>query len=289
MPNFDQFERLTRAALAREATIASCASEMSSTYDANRPTFARGKSALELEAWLGRAEAALRAMFVVDEEFVTSDDNRSGKDLIAVRSGTHIELKSPGGKTDANVGIRTIAWALGDSPRRLTELMRDSMIERRGLWVSAPTEGARDELIRESKRAQMRGMLAYLSSVLTPGDQTKEPLSHFARCVALGITKLSEIRSSLDNSSVAAPVLLVADWDVGLQRYEQTFSEHEKIVVKSISGNEETARVSVKLVGEKSGRICEIYPHYKNSHSRGNVRIPASAWVETACFHVWIE
>lgn len=289
MPNFDRFERMTRFALAGELTPTQAAAEMAAVYDASRPRYAKSKSERDLELWIIRARGALAAQFSPDESFTTSENNAEGKDLFATRAGRHVELKSPDGRTDANVGVASIEWALDDSSRRLAHIMKEGMQERRGIWIDAGDPSARDAAVHSSKLWQMRQLLDYFESRIHVGGYAGPRLSHYARCVAVGLTKLTEIRSSFGQAEVAEPLLLVADWDEGLMTYEQRFLPNENIRIDELTGSDESARVSLRLRGEESMRFCLIYPHFKNSYRHDAVTIPASAWVKNACFHVWIE
>lgn len=278
-----------RQGLVKERGADDVAAEMSEIYRRERPTFARDKSQAELAGWLTRACVTLDTFFPNQETFTTSDDNSSGKDLYAVRSGRHIELKSPDGKTDANVGIKAVAWALADESQRLATIMDSGMKERRAIWLMVPEESARLRAIHESKVQQMRELLNYFEEFLVVGEAVGPRLSHYARCVAVGLTKLGEIQGTLATSISEAPLLLVADWKLGLRQYEQSFLADEVIRVVSLEGNSESARVSLKLKGDNSGRTCLVYAHHKNSFHRDGVTIPARAWVKNACFHIWIE
>lgn len=289
MPNYDEFERLMRAGLVREREADDVAAEMSAIYRADRPTFARDKSQSELAGWLSRACMSLDGFFSGPETFTTSDDNSYGKDLYAVRSDRHIELKSPDGKTDANVGIKSVAWALADESQRLTTIMNEGMKERRAIWMSVADETARDSEIHDSKVQQMRKLMDYFGESLIVGEVVGPRLGHYARCVAVGLTKLREIQATFATSIRDLPLLLVADWELGLRQYEQSFLIDEAIRVASLEGNPESARVSLKLVGNDSGRSCLIYPNHKNSFHSNGVTIPASTWVKSACFHIWID
>jgi len=85
------------------------------------------------------------------------------------------------------------------------------------------------------------------------------------------------------------PLLLESVWEKGLEVYSKSFLPSEAILVKKIEKNSE--RTQVVLEGEKSKTTARIYPNYKNSwHSGdGRIRIEAKYWVQTACFHVWID
>ena len=289
MPNFDQFERLTRHGLVGTLAPAVVAAEMAAVYDDSRPGFAKGKKQPDLEEWIVRASDALHSLFSPSEIFTTSDNNAAGKDLYAVSANRHIELKSPGGKTDANVGVSAIAWALDDESGQLALIMTSGMRERREIWLATEDFVERDAAVHASKLTQMNRLLDYFGDTLQVGARVGPRLSHYVRSVAAGLTKLPEIEKAFQQANVAKPLLLVADWDRGLKVYEQDFNESEEIRVESLVGAKESARVSLKLRGEESMRTCLIYPHHKNSFRTAGSTVPASAWVKNACFHVWIE
>lgn len=289
MPNFDQFERVVRQALSvHERPVTPYAAELSGIQEHERPIFARRLTKQELIDWLSRARMELASMFPDGERFETSEDNQTGKDLVAVPSGREIELKSPDGKTDANVGIKQIAWALDDvADDSLTQIMVGNMNKRIAIWhtMSSPQ---RDEAIRNSKEQQRKALLQYFNERLTVGQPAGDRLAHFAWAVSIGLTKADEVVASFNSNDYQAPLLLCADVKYGLAVYEQAFKRGERIVVEQLSSDKRSSRVSLLLRGKQSRQSCTIYPHYKNSFRDGETVIPAENWVKTPCFHVWI-
>jgi hypothetical protein len=290
VPNFDQFERSFRRALAGSQTLKDAAADISRLADENRPTFARNKTRDEIEVWLSTAKARLRHFLPNDDYFLTSDDNLSGKDLLGKTSKTSVELKSPDGKTDANTGVSSIEWALDDRTSDLTRIMKDSMVQRRKLWfdLSSNTERLAVEIDR-SKRDQNRSLHDYFSSRLRVNDPVPDRLRHFAACVSIGLTKLREVKSSYETNVFDPPLLLVANFVTGLEIYEQSFKNNEEIITLSISQPHDGGRVTITILGTESGVHCRLYPHYKNSFKSTMGIIPANNWVKTPCFHVWID
>ena len=289
MPNFDQFERLVRQALSvHERPVTPYAAELSGISQQERPNFARQLTRQELVKWLSLARKELVAMFPDGERFETSEDNRKGKDLVALPSGREIELKSPDGKTDANVGIKQIAWALGDAEgNSLNQIMVGSMNKRIALWRTM-SGAQRDRAIQTSKEQQRQALLQYFNERLTVGAIVNDRLAHFAWAVSIGLTKADEVVNSFNSTNFRAPLLLCADVKRGLAVYEQSFLREERVVVEKIASDELSSRVLVLLRGKQSRQSCTIYPHYKNSYRDSETVIPAENWVKTPCFHIWI-
>jgi hypothetical protein len=289
MPNFDQFERLVRQALSvHERPVAPYATGLSAIPQQERPTFARKLTRQEFASWLMLARKELASMFPEGEQFETSEDNQTGKDLVARPSGTEIELKSPDGKTDANVGVKQLAWALGDSDSdSLNEIMVGNMNKRILIWKTM-SGTKRDQAIRSSKELQRHALLEYFRHRISVGSVVNERLAHFAWAVSVGLTKASEVVSSFNAGAYQVPLLLCADFKRGLRVYEQAFYRGERVVAERISSDEASSRVSVLLRGARSGQSCKIYPHYKNSRRMNGIVIAAENWVKTPCFHVWI-
>jgi hypothetical protein len=289
MPNFDQFERLVRQALSvHERPVTPYAAELSGVPQQERPTFARQLTRQELFGWLSRARKELVSMFPDGERFETSEDNRTGKDLVALPSGREIELKSPDGKTDANVGIKQIAWAVGDAvDDSLSQIMVGNMNKRIAIWRTM-SGAQRDKAIRNSKEQQRQALLQYFSERLTVGTIVEDRLAHFAWAVSVGLTKADEVVASFNSTDYRAPLLLCADVKRGLAVYEQSFKRGEQVVVEKIASDELSSRVLVLLRGKQSRQSCTIYPHYKNSFRDSEIVIPADNWVKTPCFHIWI-
>lgn len=289
MPNFDQFERLVRQALSvHERPVTPYAAELSKIPQQERPIFARRLTSQDFSSWLSRARKELVAMFPDGERFETSEDNRSGKDLVALPSGREIELKSPNGKTDANVGIQQIAWALDDEANEtLSHIMVGNMNKRIAIWHKMPSP-QREKAIRNSKEQQRRALLRYFNERLTVGKTVGYRLAHFAWAVSIGLTKADEVVASFNTTDYRAPLLLCADPKRGLVEYEQSFNRGESVIVEKIASDALSSRVSLLLRGQLSGQSCTIYPHYKNSFRDSNTLIPAEHWVKTPCFHIWI-
>lgn len=290
MPNFDSFERLLRQSLTEPGSRFECAQAIAELEDSKRPRFAREKSRDQIEGWLFRAESSLHIFLPDDTSFSSSDDNRSGKDLIGNNSSTAVELKSPDGKTDANPGTSTISWAVGDDSNLLSKKMTSTMKERRLIWLNrSASEAERLERIDSSKLDLAVWLERYFEERLGVGKAVPTRMRHFAYCVSVGLTKLPEIKASLQNSTVDLPLLLVADWDEGFKRYEQAFAPYEEVVTTSIVRDAQTHRVTVTMKGSATGRGCRLYPHYKNTYRARGEAVPASCWAATPCFHVWID
>ena len=289
MPNFDRFERLTRQALSiHENPVQPYAAEMSQLPRDEMPSFARDLSSKEVIGWLARAREALASMFPEGERFYTSEDNSIGKDLVAHPSMVEIELKSPDGKTDANVGVKQIAWCLGDrDDDSLASIMVGNMNDRISRWRTLAPNLREDEMTK-SKESQRQELLRYFNQRLTVGEPAPPRLAHFAWAVSVGFTKSDEVIRTFGESLTKPPLLLCANFELGLTSYEQSFIRTEEIIVEKLSSEPATSRVQLLLRGKESGQTCVIYPHYKNSFHQGELTIPAKFWVKTPCFHVWI-
>lgn len=293
MPDFDGFERLVRQAMvAREGDVSGFATSFGSIPSANRPRQFKQISESEFTAWLIRSRNCLRAMYGSEVTFSTSDLNLAGADLQVIESGVQIELKT-GVVTDANLGVGTIAWAMGDSDRNeLNDIMDGpELLKRREL-----AQNGRSADVKASQEATMIALEAYFINRLSQCEDAPAKLAHLARCVARGITTQKDMQKLMHENEADwnAPDILHVNWANGWQKVEHLFSIGESIVVESIfrgSQDDErdtVGRAQVILEGSVSKQQAKIYPNYKNSYGKGNSRIEARNWVRTPCFHVWI-
>ena len=285
MANFHSYERLFREALAAtEDSTNKFALEIYGLPETQKVLLVKNRSAVEIEAYLKRCRTKLQSFFDSKAIFSTSSNNSSGKDLLEINSGIEIELKSGLAKTDANNGLGLIAWTLSDNTDDLKNIMSESMKTRRALYSQGHLK-----LIEKSKEQTMDEIFKYFNSKLEKDKSVPERMNHFARCVSKGLTKEKEIKESFSGNTAEQPLLLESEWETGLKVYSKSFLPTEKILVQRIERNIE--RTQLILVGEKSKTTARIYPNYKNSwHSAdGRVKIDAKYWVQTACFHVWID
>lgn len=280
MPDFDHFERLMKSVLEGEISIKQGSIEIAALDEANKVSVVRGKSSASLEGFLNRSFVALREFFPHGAHFTSNDNNRSGKDLFEVTTNTHVELKSGGAMTDGNPGLASVAWALNNP--KVAEVMKQGMAERRRLLLAGRGEAD----IEASKSKTMDELLTALQS--TPLGPAPDRLAHYFRCMALGVTKLPEIKKSFESANASkTPLLLMADWDAGLKLYEKAFLPTESIEVIKI---ERTDRAQLIARGATTGRTALLYPNFKNSWTAPNgKKFDAKNWVATACFHVWID
>lgn len=293
MPNFDGFERLVRQAMvARESDMSSFATSFRSIPPANRPSQFKQISESDFTAWLIRARNCLRAMYGSEATFSTSDLNSEGADLQVLKSGVQIELKT-GAVTDANLGVGTIAWAMGDSDKEELNAIMDGpeMLKRRQL-----AQNGKSDEVRASQEATMIELEAYFRARISQGADAPAKLAHLARCVARGVTNQKDMQKLLHENEADwnAPDILHVNWTNGWQKVERLFSIGESIVIASIyrashgDESETVGRAQVVLEGSVSKLQAKIYPNYKNSHGQGNSKVAARNWVRTPCFHVWI-
>jgi len=163
-------------------------------------------------------------------------------------------------------------------------VLKGGLDERRQLLLT----GATALTIEASKSATMDRLTSTMNNLLSVGPSPPR-LSHYLRCIALGITTTKQIKTlSLATSSLSQPLLLQIDWGIGLKEYEKSFAPSEGIDVVRIERTPD--RVIVEAAGVKSGRKATLYPNYKNSWKAPDGRkFEASNWVATPCFHVWVD
>lgn len=283
MPNFDQFERILIACLIGSLPSSVAAREIYALPSAQKVRLVKGKSKSDIALFLDRCKRALRAWFPANGEFHSSSNNMMGNDIYESVTGTHVEIKSGTSMTDANCGLQIIAWALDDSGGFIRKNMTEGMRERRRIFA----EGGSCEEVERSKSAQMDSLSNFLAQQMRAGVGMK--LSHFLKCVSRGITKGETIKRSFSGSaSFDFPLQLMCDWEDGLVAYDKAFAADETLSVVETARTAE--RCHIIVAGERSNMRAIIYPHYKNSFALGaGEKIPANHWVQTACFHVWIN
>ena len=289
MPDFDQFERVLRDVLASEdpgLDIPEAARAIARLPESNKVEVVKHQPVEAIEKFLWRAYNALRDHFPGPTKFEYSTNNQEGKDLLEVNSGQPVELKSGSAMTDANLGLAIVAWSLdGDLPA-LKVIMSESMKTRRSMALDRNVE---DGAIERNKSATMDRLFEYFQELLVAGEPPPDRLEHLARCVSVGITTGREIQACFgDGTGVVLPLQLRADWEKGLVVYEKAFLPRERLVVERLERTGERAQVILR--GVTSGRTATLYPNYKNSwKAPDGVKVPASNWVQTPCFHVWID
>lgn len=197
----------------------------------------------------------------------------SSADIQLPESGVQIELKT-GAATDANLGVGTIAWAMGDKSgnRELNAIMDGpEMAKRRRL---AQNGGSAE--VRASQDATMVALDAYFRARISQGTDALAKPTHLARCVARGITKRKDMQKLMHENEVDwnAPDILHVNWTNGWQKVEHLFSVGEGIVVASISrgshdvGIDTVGRAQVILEGKSSKQQTIIHPNYKISFGK---------------------
>lgn len=291
MPDFDAFERILRAALVAliedQSRVREFAQALHSQPDSLTPRTFKNRTMDELMRYLDRATEYLRKILPSHPDLRTSNDNRSGKDLLEMTTQLHMEIKSGVAKTDAQVGMESVAWGLSSLDRlpELLRIMSNSMKLRRSLALNG-----RFDAVLKSKAETAIGIHRWLSEAvasLAASETAERRLAKYVSSLARGITTLPEIQ----RASEGAPkniLLLECEWEEGFRRYEYQFDETESIRAE-VTEPSRLNRVSLFVTGLTSGCRAELYPHYKNSHkdSASGVRIEAENWVATACFHVW--
>jgi hypothetical protein len=284
MPNFDTFERVFKDVMSGAMAIQEGALKIWRLPAENKVAAVKNRSVEELVAFLGRALSQLLTYFPPGPLFTSSDNNRSGKDLFEVNSSTHVELKSGEEMTDSNSGLKIVSWALTDDSNEVSNVLKNGLNERRQLLLT----GATALRIETSKSETMDRLSSLMKELLSVGPSPPR-LSHYFRCVAVGVTKGSEIMAHfLAPSSLNPPLLLQIDWSIGLKEYEKSFTPSERIDVVRIERTLD--RVVLKAAGVESGRKATLYPNYKNSWKAHDGRsFEASNWVNNPCFHVWVD
>ena len=285
MADFDSFERYFKEALEDiDDVSAKYAFEIYRLPADQKVAFIKHYSQAEIQSYLVRARASLRSFFPRGAVFSSSNNNQSGKDLLEVNSNTQIELKSGPAQTDGNSGIKMIKWALDDQTDDLSVIMNDSMVTRRKLAIAGKTAE-----VEASKKETMDQLFSYFNNKLTANTPAPKKLEHLVRAVSRGFTKYDEIVQLYSSPYLKNPLMLQAEWNKGLEKYSKAFLPTEVIEVKEITRTDGRAQVILK--GQTSFVKARIYPNFKNSwkSSDGKHKIPANNWVNTACFHIWIE
>ena len=291
MPNFDPFERLVRYAMvSRKDELGKFKSQFAAIKAVNRPRNFKNMSDSQFLDWLNLAHQYLRNRYGNNARFVTSDANKIGSDIEIAGSAIQIELKT-GAVTDANLGVGTIAWAMGDkNSKELKEIMNGKeMMKRRQLYVAGKFPG-----IRESQEKTMSDLLAYFQSRVTKKADAPHKLEHLSKCVARGITKLSEFKKliGVKESDWNSPVILHTSLERGWDVVTHVFQTDENLFIDRVfrpTQSHAVPRAQVQIKGKKSNITARIYPNCKNSYPGNDIRIPAENWVNTPCFHVWID
>lgn len=291
MPDFDTFERLVRYAMvAQKDELGQFKSQFAAIEAAKRPQNFKNMSDSQFLDWLDFAHQYLRNWYGNDVNFVTSDANKFGSDIEILGTGIQIELKT-GAVTDANLGVGTIAWAMGDkNSKELKEIMDGKeMMNRRLLYFA----GKFDDII-ESQEKAMSDLLAYFHSRVTEKADAPHKLEHLSKCVARGITKLSEFKKLLNvkESDWNSPVILHTSLERGWDIVTHVFQPNENLLIDRVfrpTESQAIPRAQVQIKGKKSNITAKVYPNYKNSYSSNDIKIPAKHWVNTPCFHVWID
>jgi hypothetical protein len=289
--DFDKCERLIRETLSNSSRerFDLAARKIYRLPAKQKILLVKGKSQPELVLFLKRVDVALRKNFKGKNrpKFVSSDDNRSGKDLREVRSGRDVELKSGKSMTDANCGIETIAWAIECDRTRLSTIMKGGCVERR---IGLASKGWDAADVKRSQMKTMRSLSKLFNECVKPNRTVRPRLEHFCICVAGGITNGEQIRKSfLQRNKMRTPLNLRLDWDLGVTPFYKAFPTSE--VFRCLESGATATRAHLVIEGKKSKRTVKIYPNFKNAYlvPGTNKKIAAANWVENPCFQVWIE
>ena len=291
MPNFDPFERLVRYAMvSRKDQLGKFKPQFAAIKAVNRPRNFKNMSDSQFLDWLNLAHQYLRDRYGNSAKFITSDATKFGSDIEIPATGVQIELKT-GLVTNANLGIGTIAWAMGDKDsKKLKEIMDGKeMTKRRQLYVAGKFAD-----IGESQEKTMSDLLVYFQSRVTETANAPYKLKHLSKCIARGITKLNEFKKLLGvkESDWNSPVILHTSLERGWDVVTHVFQTDENLFIDRVfrpAQSQAIPRTQVQIKGKRSNITARVYPNYKNSHSRNGIRIPAENWVKNPCFHVWID
>ena len=283
MPDFDSFERIFKSAISREISFDSGAAQIYALDEINKVNVVKGKNIGELREFLVRANKMLIGFFPKGVSFSSNNNNNDGKDLFEELSATHIELKSGGAMTDANSGLALVSWAIGDHSEDISRIMKAGMAERR---VLVKVKNSISEINR-SKAKTMDDLAQLFQKNISIGI-APETLSHFFRCVAVGLTKSGEILNAYQSEAkIKVPLLLKADWDNGLILYEKAFLPDEEIVIEKVERTQKRFQLVAK--GKVSETSAKLYATYRNSWKLPDgSKVHASNWVEGPSFQVWI-
>jgi hypothetical protein len=284
MPDFDTFERIFKDVMSGAMTIQEGALRIWRLPYENKVTVVKNRSVEELVSFLQRALSQLLSYFQHGAQFTSSDDNQIAKDLLEINTKTEIELKSGDEMTDANHGLKIVSWALNDDENEISRIMKGGLEERRRLLLT----GITTPTIEESKSATMDQLAILLNRLLSVGPSPSR-LSHYVRSVSLGITIGNHIKALfVTSSSSKPPLLLQIDWSTGLKEYTKSFAINERIDIVRVERTSD--RMIVEVAGNTSGRKATLYPNYKNSWITPDGRtFAASNWINTPCFHVWVD
>ena len=292
MPDFDAFERLIRHSMtAAEEDVAGLVNKLAAVPRVNRPQLFKDRSRQEMERWVMQARQVLADRYGENTHFITSSLNREGSDLTVVSTGEEIELKT-GKVTDANIGIEAMAWAMGDKDKsELYEIMSKPMTERRSMALAGNFKR-----VRSSQEQTMCRLYEYFNQRLTVGNPAPPQLRLYAVAVARGFTKLNEVKALLGHpeSGWASRTIFHAHWSKGWVQKANLFHSEEQILVDQVFLKESIQenkinRAQIRLIGSSSGRTALFYPNYKNAYYSRGEEVPAKYWVNTACFHIWID
>jgi len=284
MADFDSFERYFKEALeSSDDKTAHYAQEIFKLPTTQKVDLVKNRSQAEIQSYLVRARASLRSFFPVGASFSSSKYNQNGKDLLEVNSDTHIELKSGPNKTDGNIGIKTIKWALEDETDELKLIMSDPMKTRRVLALAGKTAE-----VEASKKETMDQLISYFNSKLKVNTTAPDKLDHFVRAIARGFTTNADILNLYKSPNLKNPLMLEAEWSNGLKKYSKAFRPTEFIEIQQITRTD--IRAQVVLKGKDSNISAKIYPNFKNAWKSPDKKhkLEADNWVSNACFHVWI-
>lgn len=292
MPDFDAFEKLIRQSMTvAEEGVTELVNKLADVPRVNRPRIFKDRSRQGIEGWVMRARQVLSDRYGPKAHFITSSINREGSDLTVVSTDEEIELKT-GKVTDANIGIKAMAWAMGDKDKTdLYNIMSKSMTERRDMALSGDFER-----VRSSQEQTMNCLYEYFNQRLTVGNPAPPRLRLYAVAVARGFTKQNEVMALHGHPESRWPsrTIFHADWSKGWVPKANYFDSEEQIFVDRVFLKEpirenKISRAQVSLKGSSSGRTALFYPNYKNAYRSRGEQVPAKYWVNTACFHIWID
>ena len=292
MPDFDTFERLIRYSMTvAEESITELVNELAAVPRVNCPQLFKDRSRQEMEGWVIKARQVMAYRYGPKAHFITSSLNREGSDLTVVSTGEEVELKT-GKVTDANIGIKAMAWAMGDKDEsELYEIMSKPMIKRRSMALAGDYER-----VRSSQEQTMCRLYEYFNQRLTVDNPAPPQLRLYAVAVARGFTTQNEVKALLGHpeSGWGSRTIFHAHWSKGWVQKANLFHSEEQILVdrvflKESKRKNKIRRAQVRLRGSSSGRTALFYPNYKNAYQSKGEKVPAKYWVNTACFHIWID
>lgn len=279
-----EFESMFRAAVCSRSDLSKIQHMVSMNED-KKPTFFKNKDADFIKQSLDNLYNEIFAICGVSKiELSTNNNNRLGNDIEEKITGKSFEIKL-GAATDANLGIGIMEWSL-DANGLIRPIM-DTMKDRIEMYLS----NAQHEDINTNRDKSKKDLAQVFKSKVTVGSLAPKRLTHTAICISHGITNEKEIINAYGSLSPKNNVyLMLINKNGKFNLGNKGFPYDESFIVKKADIGSSGGGAQLILEGSKSGKTIEFRQHFKNSYKdKSGVKIPASFWVKTPCFNVWIK